>query len=91
MLAVRVIMSRKMRWAEHVARMRELRNAYKILVAKPEGKKPHGRIDVVGKIILKWILRKSGLGAWIGFFCLGIVDGVNSENHMKPFEESRVI
>jgi hypothetical protein len=48
-------------------------------------------IDVVGKIILKWILRKSGLGAWIGFFCLGVVDGVNSENHMKPFEKSRII
>jgi hypothetical protein len=29
-----------MRWAWHVARMREKRNAYKILVGKPEGKRP---------------------------------------------------
>jgi hypothetical protein len=33
----RVIQSRKMRWAGHVARMGEVRNAYNILVGKPEG------------------------------------------------------
>jgi hypothetical protein len=32
-----------MRWAGHVARKREMRNAYRILVRKPEGKKPLGR------------------------------------------------
>jgi len=32
-----------MRWAGHVARMGEMRNAYKILVGKPEGKRPLGR------------------------------------------------
>jgi hypothetical protein len=31
---------RRMRWAGHVARMREKRNAYRILVGKPEGKRP---------------------------------------------------
>jgi hypothetical protein len=35
--------SRKMRWAGHVARMGENRNAYRILVGKPEGKRPLGR------------------------------------------------
>jgi hypothetical protein len=35
--------SRRMRWAEHVARMGEKRNAYRILVGKPEGKRPLGR------------------------------------------------
>jgi hypothetical protein len=35
--------SRDMRWAGHVASMGEMRNAYKILVEKPEGKKPLGR------------------------------------------------
>jgi len=30
-------------WAGHVARMREMRNAYKILVGKPEWKRPIGR------------------------------------------------
>jgi hypothetical protein len=34
---------RRMRWAEHVARMRETRNAYRILVGKPEGRRPLGR------------------------------------------------
>jgi hypothetical protein len=32
-----------MKWAGHVARMREKRNAYRILVGKPEGKRPLGR------------------------------------------------
>jgi hypothetical protein len=38
---IRVIKSRRMRWAGHVARMG--RNAYRILVEKPEGKRPLGR------------------------------------------------
>jgi hypothetical protein len=35
--------SRRMRWAGHVARMGETKNAYRILVGKPEGKRPLGR------------------------------------------------
>jgi hypothetical protein len=38
-----MIKSRRMRLAEHVARMGEKRNAYRILVGKPEGKRPLGR------------------------------------------------
>jgi hypothetical protein len=38
-----MIKSRRMRWAGHVARMGETRNAYRILVGKPEGKRPLGR------------------------------------------------
>jgi hypothetical protein len=38
-----MIKSRKMRWAGHVARMRKTRNAYRILVGKPERKRPLGR------------------------------------------------
>jgi len=37
-----VIKSRKMRWTGHVARMGERRGVYRVLVGKPEGKKPHG-------------------------------------------------
>jgi hypothetical protein len=33
----------RMRWAGHAARMGEKRNAYRILVGKPEGKRPLGR------------------------------------------------
>jgi hypothetical protein len=35
-----MIKSRRMRWAGHVARIGEKRNAYKILVGKPQGKRP---------------------------------------------------
>jgi hypothetical protein len=36
---IRIIKSRKMRWAEHAARMRKKGIAYRILVGKPEGKR----------------------------------------------------
>jgi hypothetical protein len=39
---MRMIKSRRMKWAEHVARMGETRNAYRILVGKPGGKRPLG-------------------------------------------------
>jgi hypothetical protein len=37
---IRIIKSRRMRWAGHVARMGEKRNAYRVLVGKPERKRP---------------------------------------------------
>jgi hypothetical protein len=37
---IKEIKSRRMRWAGHVARMGEGRNVYRLLVGKPEGKKP---------------------------------------------------
>jgi hypothetical protein len=40
---IRVIKSRRMRWAGHVAWMGEKRNVYRLLVGKPEGKRPLGR------------------------------------------------
>jgi hypothetical protein len=40
---VRVIKSRRMRWVEHVARLREGRGVYRVLVGRPEGKRPLGR------------------------------------------------
>jgi hypothetical protein len=40
---IRIIKWRRMRWAGHVARMGEKRNAYRLLVGKPEGKRPLGR------------------------------------------------
>jgi hypothetical protein len=47
----------KVRWTGHVARMGEKRNAYRILVGKPEGKRPLRRWGT----ILKWFLR-DGMG-----------------------------
>jgi hypothetical protein len=40
---VRVIKSRRLRWADHVARMREGRGVYRVLLVKPEEKRPLGR------------------------------------------------
>ena len=39
---VRVVKSRRMRWAGHVARMGEGRGVHRVLVGKPEGKRPLG-------------------------------------------------
>ena len=40
---MRVVKSRRMRWAGHVARNREGRGVHRVLVGKPEGKRPLGR------------------------------------------------
>jgi hypothetical protein len=41
---IRVITSRRMRWAGHVARMGAMRNVCSILVGESEGKRPLGRL-----------------------------------------------
>ena len=63
---MRVIKSRRMRWAGHVSRMGEERGAYRVLVGKPEGKRPLGRLDVDGWIILGCISRRWVVGMWTG-------------------------
>jgi hypothetical protein len=40
---IKIMKLRKMRWAWHAARMGEKRNAYMLLVGKPEGRSPLGR------------------------------------------------
>jgi len=40
---IRLILSKMMRWAGHVACMGAIRNVYNVLVGKPEGKRPLGR------------------------------------------------
>jgi hypothetical protein len=40
---IRIIKLRRIRWTGHVARMGEKRNAYRLLVGKPEGKRLLGR------------------------------------------------
>jgi hypothetical protein len=42
-IPIRIIKSRRMRWTGHVARMEEKRNVYRLLIGKPEGKRPLGR------------------------------------------------
>jgi hypothetical protein len=62
-----MIKSRKMLWAGHVARMREKRNAYRILVGKPEGKRPLGRPGRRWEDNIRMDLREIGWGGmdWI--------------------------
>ena len=40
---IRNLKSRRLRWAGHVARMEQSRNVYRVLVGKPEGRRPLGR------------------------------------------------
>jgi hypothetical protein len=55
---IRVIRSRIMRLAGHVARIGNRRVAYRVLVGRPERKRPLGRTTTDGRIILKWISQK---------------------------------
>jgi hypothetical protein len=64
---IRIMKSRRMRWVGHVARMGEKRTVYRLLVGKPEGRRPLGRprrkwIDnikmvllEIGVIVVDWI------------------------------------
>ena len=53
--------SRRLRWAGHVACMEQSRNAYRVLVGKPEGKKPLGRPRRRWEDNIKMYLREVGL------------------------------
>jgi len=73
---VRVIKSRRMRWAGHVVRMGEERGVYSVLVGKPEGKRPLGRprrrwVDYIGMDLqevgygyMDWIGRAQDSNRW---------------------------
>jgi hypothetical protein len=64
---VRVVKSRRMRWAGHVARMGEDTVVHRVLVGRPEGKRSLGDQNVGGRIILRWIFRKLEGGVWTGW------------------------
>ena len=59
---VRVIKSRRMRWAGHVARMGEGRGVYRVLVVKHEGRRPLERPRRRGEDNIKMDLREVGCG-----------------------------
>jgi hypothetical protein len=64
---VRVMKSRRMRWAGHVARMGEGRGVYRVLVGRPEGKRPLGRPKRRWEDNIKLDLREIGIDGknWI--------------------------
>jgi hypothetical protein len=66
---IRIIKSRRIRWAGHVAQMGEKRNAYRLLVGRKEDQ------DVGGWIILGWILERWDGVMWTGLVCLRIGTG----------------
>jgi hypothetical protein len=65
---IRIIKSRRMRWVGHVARIGENRNAYRLLVGKPEEKIPLGRPRRMRVDNIRMDLGKVGWGDvdWIG-------------------------
>jgi hypothetical protein len=65
---IRIIKSRRMRWAEHVARMGEKRDVYMLLVGKPEGKRPLGRLRRrwVDNIKMDFVHLEWGGVDWLG-------------------------
>jgi hypothetical protein len=64
---IRIIKSRRMKWAGHVARMGEKKNVYRLLVWKPEGKRQLGRPRHRWIDNIKMDLLEIGLGGvdWI--------------------------
>jgi hypothetical protein len=69
---VRVIKSRRMRWAGRVARMGEGRGVYRVLVRRPEGKRPLGRPRRRWDDNIKMDLREIGIDGRTGFSWLRI-------------------
>ena len=73
---VRVIRSRRMRWAGHVARIGEERGVHKVLVGKPVGRRPLGRprrrwvddirmdLQQVGCVYMDWIGLAQNRDSW---------------------------
>jgi hypothetical protein len=72
--SIKQIKSRRMRWAGHVARMGEGRNVYRVLVGKPEGKRPLEIPRRRREDGIKMDLREIdwGGGVWSGFSWLRI-------------------
>jgi len=56
----------------HVARMREGKGVYRVLVGKPEGKRHLEDPGIDGRIIIRWICRTWGVRAWTGSIWLRI-------------------
>jgi hypothetical protein len=72
---VRLIKSRRMRWAGHVARMEEGRGVYRLFVGRPECKRPLGRPRRRWENNIKMELREVGIDGRTGFGWLSIGSG----------------
>jgi len=72
---IRVIKLRRMKWAEHVPRMVERRGVYRVVVGKPEGRRPLGRPRHRWEDNIKMDLYEVEWGAWTGLIWLMIGTG----------------
>jgi hypothetical protein len=65
---IRIIKARRVRWAGHVVRRGEKRNSYRLLVGKPEGRRPLGRprLKWLDNISMDIVEMGWGDGDWIG-------------------------
>jgi len=74
---VRVVKSRRMRWAGHVARMGVGRGVYRVLVGKPVGKRPLGRPRRRWEGNIKGDLQEvgGGFGDWMSWLRIGTGGG----------------
>ena len=63
---MRVIKSRRMRWSGHVACMGEEREVYRVLVGKPEEKRPLGRTRRRWVNNIRMDLQEVDVGTWTG-------------------------
>ena len=73
---VRLINSRRLRWAGHVVRMEEGRSSFKILTSKPTGKRPLGRprrgwegnirmdLEEIGVNACNWVVSAQDRNCW---------------------------
>jgi hypothetical protein len=73
--SIGVIQSRRLEWAGHVARLVESRGAYRVLVGKPEGRRPLERPRCKWEDDIKIELREVGGGEWTGSMMLMIGTG----------------
>ena len=69
---IRMIKSRRLRLAEHVAKMKEGRSAFKILTGKPKGKRPLGRPRRRWEDNIRMDLEEIGIMRGIGLIRLRI-------------------
>jgi hypothetical protein len=74
-IIVRVIKLRRMKWAGHVAWMEEERGVYRVLVGKPEGKRPLGRPRRRWEDNIRMVIQEVGFGIWTGLGWLSIETG----------------
>ena len=77
---LQVIKTRKIRWARHVARMAEKRNAYSVLVRKSEGRRPFGRPRRRQEDNIKIELKLDGEG------CVDWIEILQYRDKWRPLE-----